>query len=338
LAPAALLAAILLAAGCNQGQSIYWEEPRRAVEPPVGSMPVRELAAHLKMTVADSSVDYVCLKDGINTVSIYADPCGQAYVNGQAVGQRGGIVGGASAMYVPQTLEPQIRMALRRTPIVTSRGPGGEIIIGETTRQTTKVTQSTNIRPARASGRVVIDPGHGGSQPGAHTLAKIGGRQVEEKEINLAIGLGVARALRSAGVEVILTREGDSTVSLEDRYQKSNASKCDLFVSIHCDSLPPKPGENGYAVWVAPKASAATTSAAQYIRKAMAATGGDDRGTRENTYQVLINNSRPAVLIETGFLSNNAEAARLASPSYQSLYAEAIADGIISYLASRRGS
>jgi N-acetylmuramoyl-L-alanine amidase len=83
--------------------------------------------------------------------------------------------------------------------------------------------------------RIVIDPGHGGEQPG--TISSTG---VTEKDVTLDIALRLKRLMDKSPFEVLLTREGDQTVSLANRVAFANSSKADLFVSIHINSVQPR--------------------------------------------------------------------------------------------------
>ncbi len=81
--------------------------------------------------------------------------------------------------------------------------------------------------------RVVVDAGHGGHDTGA-----IGRGGTREKDVALAIALRLREVLGRAGLEVILTREDDTFVPLEERARRANEAKGDLFISIHCNSSP----------------------------------------------------------------------------------------------------
>src|SRR5205823_3130466 len=81
--------------------------------------------------------------------------------------------------------------------------------------------------------RVVVDAGHGGHDTGA-----VGKGGVREKDVALSIALKLAAELKEAGLEVILTRDDDTFVSLEDRARIANESNGDLFISVHCNSAP----------------------------------------------------------------------------------------------------
>jgi len=177
-----------------------------------------------------------------------------------------------------------------------------------------------------ASGHVVLDPGHGGRDPGATSP-----HAPHEKIINLAVARKVARRLRRQGCRVTMTREGDAFVSLDQRASIANRLNADLFVSIHCNSSRDG-GARGYEVYVAGGASSASRSAARSVEGALSGAGIRSRGIKTANYHVLTNTTVPAILIELGFLSNAAEADRLTDPATQDRLADRIARGIRSTL------
>lgn len=211
------------------------------------------------------------------------------------------------------------------------------------------------IRPApglaglRAS-IVVLDPGHGGSDPGAISPAGL-----REKDVVLDISLRARRHLQAAGHTVLLTRHQDQTLSLQERTRRARAWNADVFVSVHANqaantaaqgietfvlSLPGHPSTSQPADSTAPQLSregnrhnAANMTLGYALQTALlSATGATDRGVRRARFTVLVDSPAPAALVEAGFLSNPAEAARLADPAHRELLARAIAHGIDNYL------
>lgn len=172
---------------------------------------------------------------------------------------------------------------------------------------------------------IVIDPGHGGSDAGA---AREG---ITEKDINLSIALKVQQLLQEKGVNVVMTRVNDTKVSLETRVQISNDSRADLFVSIHQNALEDHV-TYGIETWFE-KTSAESKKLAEVVQSSVAAsTNGKDRGTksRQSLY-VLQNTNAPAVLVECGFISSDAERNLLKNHTYQDAIAEGIVKGIEKY-------
>lgn len=199
--------------------------------------------------------------------------------------------------------------------------------------------------------RVVLDPGHGGRDPGA--IAPSG---AYEKHLALDIAERTADILRAEGIEVLLTRDRDKFLQLGFRPRIAGNRDADIFVSIHLNAAPSaqasgietyrltasgfpsveNAGEkqfdpskyrgNGYN-------GANTLLGFQIQKRLCAATGGVDRGLRHARYAVLKNVECPAVLVECGFLSNKREESLLNSGDYRQKLAAGIAAGIRAYRA-----
>ena len=171
---------------------------------------------------------------------------------------------------------------------------------------------------------VVVDPGHGGKDSGAVGL---GGLQ--EKDIILPISQQVAAILEKHGVQAVLTRTSDYFVDLAPRVEMTQRLNADLFVSIHANSIDNRPDVNGLETYYYDSGQ----RLAQTIQKSILQRIDEpNRGVRRARFYVLRNNSIPAVLVETGFVTGAFDAARLGSPAYQHQMATAIADGILQYI------
>lgn len=92
---------------------------------------------------------------------------------------------------------------------------------------------------------MAVDPGHGGRDPGA-----IGAGGIREKDVNLAVALLLERELSRRGVRVVMTRRDDRYLSLAERRDVANAARADLFVSLHCNALPPGRRGEGFEVYL----------------------------------------------------------------------------------------
>ncbi|MDI6447507.1 N-acetylmuramoyl-L-alanine amidase family protein [Anaerobaca lacustris] len=292
---AALLA--LVAVGCQGPQTTP-----PAVVARDHTISVEELARQLGLRLDDRDDTFVVLRDAANTVLIFTHSDGRFFVNGKPIGSVGTVRRASGTVYVSESLVAQIKSHL-----------------------------GTAVAPARplprpARGVVVIDPGHGGRDPGAIAVTGI-----HEKIVNYDVAQKVAAILRRRGIEVVLTRQGDVFIELEARAEIANRRNADLFVSLHADSAP-SPSAQGFTVYVAEGASADSQRAARNIARAMATTGLENRGVRPASYRVLVLNRRPAVLVEMGYLSNRQEALRLQDSAFQDRLAAAIATGILDYL------
>lgn len=172
------------------------------------------------------------------------------------------------------------------------------------------------------SKRICIDAGHGGSDPGATNGT------YKENHAALGIALELGLALYRGGYEVYFTRTNDTFVSLADRCTISNLSDADLFVSVHLNSAT-SANASGIETYVYRNASATARKVADKVQKQLIeATGAKDRGVKESGFYVLKNTKSPAILIETGFISNSIECKKLFTTDYQRKIAQAIYKGI----------
>ncbi|MGO4498107.1 N-acetylmuramoyl-L-alanine amidase [Paenibacillus sp. 2RAB27] len=189
--------------------------------------------------------------------------------------------------------------------------------------------------------KVVLDPGHGGSDPGA-----IGVGGLRETDVNLDITLKVRQALLERGYEVVMTRANDTFLSLAQRVAFTNEQQADLFVSIHANAHANSNAngtmvlyyDNAYPQEDYPASSAMTQltpyskDLAQHVQDALLAQSGTkDLGLTPSAVYVARMGTIPSILVETAFLTNTSDAALLASSSMRSKMALGIAKGISSY-------
>jgi len=169
---------------------------------------------------------------------------------------------------------------------------------------------------------IVIDPGHGGRDPGA-----VGPGGTEEKDVNLAIAHLVHTRLQQ-DYSVFMTRKNDDTVTLTARSTFANTKKADIFVSIHCNAAT-NPLANGTETYYASPTGA---KLAKHIHERLVGLGLKDRGIKQGTYAVLRNTRMPAVLVEVAFISHAAEEIQLGSTRFLTDVADAICEGVYEYL------
>ena len=215
---------------------------------------------------------------------------------------------------------------------------------------------------------IVIDPGHGGRDPGA-----VGPGRLEEKAVALDVAHRLrARLARHGALDVLLTRDGDDAISNEDRVTFANGAGADLFVSIHVNALPDTalaPVETYFFAVEADEAARAlaraenagsTFSVAEFnavLRRAGTAVkleesralaesvqqallqerairhrAAPDWGAKPAPFTVLLHTEAPAILAEITALSNPTEEARLRTPAYRDAIAAALESGILAYL------
>ena len=174
--------------------------------------------------------------------------------------------------------------------------------------------------------KVMIDPGHGGTDPGA-----IGVTGLREKDVNLDIAIQLQRKLIELGYNPILTRRDDQFISLTKRAEQANLRDVDLFISLHANSNP-KSWANGTATYAHWYASKKNWAVAWYIQSELIKRIGlADNGLKAANFAVLRETKMPALLVETAFLSNQREEKLLNSVSFQDKVAAGIAAGVERY-------
>jgi len=173
---------------------------------------------------------------------------------------------------------------------------------------------------------VVIDPGHGGGDPGA---VGIGGLQ--EKEVTLAVSQQVVALLKQKGVNAILTRSNDQEIELEPRVQFAERANADVFVSIHANAFTASRTDvSGIETYYY---SGSGQSLARSIQSnLLKELGARDRGVKQANFYVIKYTDMPAALVEIGFVTGAEDAARLSSATGRSKIAQAIARAILEYV------
>jgi N-acetylmuramoyl-L-alanine amidase len=192
---------------------------------------------------------------------------------------------------------------------------------------------------------VLIDTGHGRRDNGAV------GARYKEKNLVLQLGKYLKRALLTKGFKVIMSRESDTFLSLKERAALAAKLKPDIFISLHCNAAKSKSasGIETFCVTPAGEASSSDSSpqninllgnkhnkenarlAFEIQKNLIRSTRAKDRGVKFARFFVLKNINCPGVLVETGFLSNNAEEKRLGYKSYQTKIVNGLLNGILAY-------
>lgn len=183
------------------------------------------------------------------------------------------------------------------------------------------------VQPASPGGDskmyICIDPGHGGSDPGA--VSKDG---AQEKVVNLFVAQRIKTYLERAGAKVLMARTDDSDVGLAARAAKANQAKCDYFVSIHANAADAE-SANGYEVFHYPGSSGGVSLANKVSGAYKVASGMPLRRVTSANFQVLRDTAMPAILIELGFLTSPLDLALLREPAFLDKLALGIAFGIL---------
>lgn len=288
-----------------------------------------------------------------------------SYITSAQNVHRAGVDRISVAQFTPQALRVVVQNSKKVE--LTHKVAGNELIIyfAKSTAKAATTTKSTkSLKPKT----IVIDPGHGGNDPGA-----IGFKKYKEKEIVFVISKEVEKILKSRGHSVFMTRNRDVFVKLSERTKFANKKSADIFVSVHANAIA-KPNVKGIETYFlspsrstrAKNVAAAENSAdlsdmnmygkdsylnllnhhnilasnklAIDIQRGILASlrtkykGVEDMGVKEGPFWVLVGAAMPSVLIEVGFVTNQEEAKRLSSSDYQKLLAQGIADGLERYL------
>ena len=247
-------------------------------------------------------------------------------------------------------IQPSSLLSIARQPGIIFRVLNMQVVQDIT--HTLEKTRMTKLACRTSPRRVVIDPGHGGSDTGT-----CGVGVVQEKDVCLSVATLLASVLKKKGYDVLLTRSGDAEVALDDRTTLANAWHADIFVSIHAnaaDSATASGIETHYAGAslleslecraklhdVSPffmHLEHDSASLAQSIQTHVCTSVHQccsavvNRSTRKSVAQVLVGTRMPSVLVEIGFLTNIDEAKRLATDTYQKALIDGFCDGIVAY-------
>lgn len=186
---------------------------------------------------------------------------------------------------------------------------------------------------------IVIDPGHGGRDTGARDEFRTG--QVYEKDITLSIGRRVREVLTQNGATVLMTRNDDTLPSVMARPAFANDHHADYFVSIHCDSSGAQNTHAGTTVYFHAQNGLCRQMAADIGRRVSQTSGIPYDGVKSDTirfgtgFGVLRGSYMPAVLIETGYMNNDDDLAKLRDDATQQKIAEGIVAGIRDFIADQ---
>jgi len=173
---------------------------------------------------------------------------------------------------------------------------------------------------------IVLDPGHGGDDPGGVA----GGRQ--EKDDNLALGLATKTQLETQGFRVVCTRSSDKTLTLAERAKVASDADADLFISLHRGYFdPPSEEAAGVAGFVYPTAALETSGKAAGLLLAALEEAGVTRviGVSRGNHPILRRAEMPAILLEVGFVSSQAD--NQLFDQRLTGYAAAIAKGVTNF-------
>jgi N-acetylmuramoyl-L-alanine amidase len=333
---ALFLVLILAITGC---------QPRPYVTPTVGGIPLQDVCARYNVSWTWDGVTQVVILEykgskakamvGSNTILL-----GKEKIALSAPLRRSN-----STIFVPEDFEAKVLAPFGAVPGVP-----------EITTDWSKLRAHT----------VVIDPGHGGKDPGAQ------GSNLREKEVVLDIAKRLKPLLEEAGFKVIMTRDTDEFISLQERTEIASKTNADIFLSVHANSNPVKKTEGMETYYVKSankrdldeeqrqknekiflralgakdspamrdivgdmmyhfKVSESARLARLIVERGTKHSDTPNRGARTCRFFVVRNTLIPAVLVEVGYLTNRREEKRLSSSAYRQKVAEAIAHSVIGY-------
>lgn len=204
---------------------------------------------------------------------------------------------------------------------------GEEFLVGNATASTVSSGVIDEVLPMQPdTNLIILDPGHGGEDNGCERA------EVLEKDINLQLALSLQTKLIEMGYEVIMTRNKDTSLTLDERIEIANDSNADIYISIHQNAYEGKEA-SGVETWYGSEAADDEGRLAKLLhRNLLKKTESTDRGLQEtNELKVIRETKMPACLVETGFLSNDTERELLLDAQYQAKIVEGLANGIDLY-------
>jgi len=198
------------------------------------------------------------------------------------------------------------------------------------------ITEPVILPPLKplAKPLIIVDPGHGGKDPGTHSLKN---PKYQEKVIALDTAKLVKKSLEQMGYAVMLTRTNDVFIELGDRAKFANKRNPKLFVSIHYNSAQNKDAD-GIEVFYyksdedKKRSEESKTLGKRVLNRCIECTAAKSRGVKHGNFAVIRETDMPAILIEGGFLTNAAERKKIKTQAYLKKLASGIAQGINDYI------
>ncbi len=177
---------------------------------------------------------------------------------------------------------------------------------------------------------IVVDPGHGGKDPGAS------GNGLREKDLLLDVGILTRLNLQAAGAKVIMTRDSDVFITLDDRVTVANDAKADAFISVHANSASSSSAHGTETYWNSTYASKESHQLAETIQKHLITSlKTSDRGAKQANFRVITKTTMPSVLIELGFITSSIDAEKMKTDQFKQDAAKAILKGVTEFYANQ---
>lgn len=205
----------------------------------------------------------------------------------------------------------------------------------ETKPETDNIEVNEDATISNTDGKltIVLDPGHGGADPGATYPVGVKNPDIKEKDITLNVALKVKAKLEAKGIKVLMTRTKDEYPTLKERVEMANNANCDLYVSVHVNAMDNKDEIDGAQVYYH-KDSEFGKKLAKYVYESIIEhTGLTRRGVQNGSaLYVLKNTKMPAILTEGGFITNENDRKYISSEQGCVDMANAISEGILEAL------
>lgn len=173
---------------------------------------------------------------------------------------------------------------------------------------------------------IVLDPGHGGTDSGASGFGLV------EKEIILDVGLRLRKMLEAAGINVVMTRDKDVFLTLDERVDIAKNVKADSFISIHANAHSEERANGTETFWNSYFTSDQSEALAKEIQEELLfLLNTYDRGLKQANFRVIKQTPMPSVLVELAFVTNQSDAEDMAKAEFRDKAAQAIYQGIVNY-------
>lgn len=319
---------------------------RRGVIGRLGLLFGAALIARPRVTEAAWDIVQIEGRDYISTQSIHAF---YRFTSHDQSGKK--VVLRSPALSMTVTAGSQ-EMIINRVKFVLSfpvRESGGKVVVSrvDLVKLIDPVLRPSYIRVAEPFNTVVVDPGHGGQDPGARSVYG------DEKTFALDTARRLRAELQRRGFAVKMTRDDDSYPSLSDRVRFANSVANAIFISVHYNYYRRTEAAGIETFALSPQGTSATYKdsrssdalnftgnrrdsenialATAVHAAALYRTGAFDRGVKRDRFAVLKGINKPSALLEGGFLSNRTEARKVATASYRQLLAEAVGQAVANY-------
>lgn len=184
---------------------------------------------------------------------------------------------------------------------------------------TTSIVRATSL----AEATIVIDAGHGGKDPGAVT------DQLIEKDLTIQTAKLLAQKLQSFGTNVIMTRNGDEFVSLNDRVYAAHEVNADAFISIHYDAIEAADSVSGTSTYYY---SETDRQLAEQLNSFLSSVGPlKNNGVKKGDYLVLRENRQPSILLELGYVNSSVDSKVIQTEAYRSIVTDHIVQALLEF-------